>query len=551
MGKILRHIVPVVLIAMLIVSCGRDRSTIETLTHVESIMQEHPDSALSLLQAIDTEDITTDRCRALHALLLSQAYDKNYIDLTSDSLISIAVEYYNEHGTAKERFLSLYYLGRVHYNAKNYAKAILAFTKAEQLISEFDDDFIKGLLYTQLGFIYEQYYDSQKALNAYQQSYFYYDKANKPIHRSFAKYDEATIYMDIPLLHEKAIEKHSETIKEAIERKDSILISTCLGNLILLHIENGQFEQANILSDSLLNNFSIETKNSNLFSALSFLCAYNGDYKQSNHYMKIANIKAKSNSDSVMTSYYVAKIAALKKDYNVAYENLYNAKIIENKAIRKWLDHPILTIQKEYLEKELELNKLKQQHQLHTSILIGGIIIIVFVVLAYRRNKKYKQKLARNVVIAQNLREIMQIKASETQHIINNLLASRFDVIDGLCKTIYENRGTGLDKKKISAEIEKLVNQFSSDSQKIAELETFANEHYSNIITSFKTDLPNLKEADYLLFLYTTLGFSITAIALFLNEEKVDAVYNRKARLKNKIRNLGTSKYELYAKYLQ
>ena len=63
--------------------------------------------------------------------------------------------------------------------------------------------------------------------------------------------------------------------------------------------------------------------------------------------------------------------------------------------------------------------------------------------------------------------------------------------------------------------------------------------------------MPNLKEADYLLFLYTTLGFSITAIALFLNEEKVDAVYNRKARLKNKIRNLGTSKYELYAKYLQ
>ena len=149
MGKILRHIVPVVLIAMLIVSCGRDRSTIETLTHVESIMQEHPDSALSLLQAIDTEAIATDRCRALHALLLSQAYDKNYIDLTSDSLISIAVKYYNEHGTAKERFISLYYLGRVHYNAKNYAKAILAFTKAEQLINEFDDDFIKGLLYTE------------------------------------------------------------------------------------------------------------------------------------------------------------------------------------------------------------------------------------------------------------------------------------------------------------------------------------------------------------------------------------------------------------------
>ena len=256
-------------------------------------------------------------------------------------------------------------------------------------------------------------------------------------------------------------------------------------------------------------------------------------------------------ADTILIQINASAIYELLKQYEPALKSLKYGGIKQDSSVRVMLTQPILTAQRDLYRAELELNKLKQQHQLHTSILIGGIIIIVFVLLVYRWNKKYKQKLAKNITIAQNLREIMQTKASETQHIINNLLASRFDVIDGLCKTIYESRGTGLDKKKISTEIEKLIKQFSSDSQKIAELETFANEHYSNIITSFKTDLPNLKEADYLLFLYTTLGFSITAIALFLNEEKVDAVYNRKARLKNKIRNLGTLKYELYAKYLQ
>ena len=61
MRKILRLIVPMVLIAMAIVSYNCDVATMETLAHAEAIMQEHPDSALSLLQTISTEMISTDK----------------------------------------------------------------------------------------------------------------------------------------------------------------------------------------------------------------------------------------------------------------------------------------------------------------------------------------------------------------------------------------------------------------------------------------------------------------------------------------------------------
>ena len=540
-----------VLIAMAIVSCNRDVATMETLTHAEAIMQEHPDSALSLLQAIDTKTISTDRCRALHALLLSQAYDKNYIDLTCDSLISIAVNYYNEHGTAKEKFLSLYYLGRVHYNAKNYAKAILAFSKAEQLISEFDDDFIKGLLYTQLGFIYEQYYDSQKALNAYQQSYFYYDKANKPIHRSFAKYDEATIYMEIPQLHEKAIEIHNETIKEAIERKDSTLISICLGNLILLHIEQGQFEQANILSDSLLNNFSIGIHNSNLFSALSFLCAYIGNYKQSNQYMKIANAKAKSNSDSVMTSYYVAKIAALKKDYNVAYENLYNAKIIENRAIRKRLDHPILTIQKEYLEKELELNKLKQQHQLHTSILVGILVVtIALTIIIYMRYviRRREYKISEYSDIIMELSQKQQEEKNIVSELLQNSFKDQFKYLNSIGDTIFDKQDDTKGLKIVYNDIKYIVERFK-ERKTYQELELLVNKYCDNVMDKLRTGIPNLNEEDYRQLCYHYAGFSGKLISILL-EKNQSNIYIRKSRLKEKIKQLNVPDGDMILRHL-
>jgi len=44
---------------------------------------------------------------AKYALLLSQALDKNYIDLQSDSIIAPAVRYYENHGTPDERLKTL------------------------------------------------------------------------------------------------------------------------------------------------------------------------------------------------------------------------------------------------------------------------------------------------------------------------------------------------------------------------------------------------------------------------------------------------------------
>ena len=446
--------------------------------------------------------------------------------------------------------LAHYYSGRIYENSHKYHKAIIEFTKAEQLAKYSDDNLAIGLIYTHLGDAYNEYYDFEKSAKSFLIASVYYSRANKLHHKLYALSDLTEAYIN-NLEYDKASEILNQLIKEANDSCNHAMIQIGMLDLISLYSAQNKHSELLDLYNSLIAKYPNVKLRSTTYMCVAKACAYAGRHNEINSYISKAWNVSMHRADTILIQINASAIYELLKQYELALKSHKYGRVKQDSSVRLMLTQPILTAQRDLYRAELELNKLKQQHQLHTSILIGGIIIIVFVLLVYRWNKKYKQKLAKNITIAQNLREIMQTKASETQHIINNLLASRFDVIDGLCKTIYENRGTGLDKKKISTEIEKLIKQFSSDSQKIAELETFANEHYSNIITSFKTDLPNLKEADYLLFLYTTLGFSITAIALFLNEEKVDAVYNRKARLKNKIRNLGTSKYELYAKYLQ
>ena len=78
-------------------------------------MENHPDSAYSLLQTIDSEALRTRGGRARYALLYTQAQDKNYIDETNDSLISEAVDYYRQTDDVRRKFLSYYYMVHNYY----------------------------------------------------------------------------------------------------------------------------------------------------------------------------------------------------------------------------------------------------------------------------------------------------------------------------------------------------------------------------------------------------------------------------------------------------
>ena len=79
------------LTVLLLTGCRKQSPVADKLQQAEAMMDEHPDSALNLLKGIAQPELQTQAHHARYALLYSQALDKNYIDLTNDSLISIAV----------------------------------------------------------------------------------------------------------------------------------------------------------------------------------------------------------------------------------------------------------------------------------------------------------------------------------------------------------------------------------------------------------------------------------------------------------------------------
>lgn len=178
-------ILTLLLLTLILLGCNRETETEVLLSKAELQMDEHPDSALILLQGLDTEQLTSADEKALYALLYSQALYKNFIDVTDDSLINIAVQHYENRDDVRHKFLAHYYKGCVHYNAKDITKAILSFSKAELLLKDLHDDYYSGLLFQNLGYIYFRYYDYPKSLSYHKQAVDCYTKSNKQIHKLY------------------------------------------------------------------------------------------------------------------------------------------------------------------------------------------------------------------------------------------------------------------------------------------------------------------------------------------------------------------------------
>ena len=182
---------------MCMAACQTNPYIAEQMNRAEACMDQHPDSALNILRSISHPDLQTAQERARHALLHSQVLDKNYIDLTTDSIIRPAVEYYLQRDEVRPRFLTLYYKGRIHQNAKQYPEAIIAFTEAELLIDQLNDDYYAGLLLRQMGHIYSKNMDWHKEIEYTRLACKHFARAGKQLHYLYEQLEQANAHWNL------------------------------------------------------------------------------------------------------------------------------------------------------------------------------------------------------------------------------------------------------------------------------------------------------------------------------------------------------------------
>lgn len=549
-----RRLLPVIIlicVGSLLSGCRRTSSArLQLLERAEAIVEENPDSALTLLSALPDAATLSPSEGALRGLVLTRALDKTYCLTDNDSVIAWSYDYYCDSKDVDRRMMSAFYYGRVRTLGADYPEAMNLFTEALDIASRRDDEFWVARSATELAEIYEvtnhfkeAHYYSGIALDNFRKSgsqpylnYAYLGYAlsclnlpgNDSIQVAYGianqMLDSADVYADAYLRQYAmlALSKISywkrdwaNTIKySAPVVASGFAESDVTGQLGIAYLASGQKEMAKTLLPDTVD----------MQDVVQLTFAYQF---------------AKSEGDDKRALYYNEHLLSLN-------DSILSASLAQNMAQTLVMRH-----QMESKEKELEIQRGKLRQVIILAVAVVVLIIVGTSLAQYvRRNKR---EINGYIEFAESLRRSLRLKElqlGESNQKVKTLFEGRFTDIEKLISKYHATLTNPVVKRQLSAQIDQIIKDYSANDKKLRELQSLLDSVHDGVYSDFAKDFPDLTREEYLMFLYCGLGFSTTTMMVLLDVEKPGVIYTRKSRLKDKISKSDSPRVSDYLKLL-
>ena len=145
---------------LLLASCSEDdQHVLSLLEKAETVMEEYPDSAYRLLCEADSGIAEQSKgTRIRHFLLKTEADNKLYHPLPSDTLFQDVVDYYDGHGTANQQLKAHYLLGCIYRDRNEAPMALQCFNNAVEKADTLNQDCDYTTLYKVYGQMADVYH---------------------------------------------------------------------------------------------------------------------------------------------------------------------------------------------------------------------------------------------------------------------------------------------------------------------------------------------------------------------------------------------------------
>lgn len=381
------------LLLLCLVACGGKNDTISLLSEAEKYMNERPKHALCLLDSIKRSKELSDEEQALLCLLYTQAQDKNRIVHTSDSLIQIAVRYYEKSDLVDRKTQAYYYCGRVFQDLNDALQAQEYYLKAYEVGKNLKDYPLLGRLYANLGTLYTYQELYRPALDFQKRAVSYFRQVQDTVCLSLTFKNIARVYVcenqpdSVIAYYSKALKYTSDSHKlyilneladiygrigdyekglsyarEAYARiktvNDSCLVSLALGDLLL---KLGKL-------DSAYHYLSFSRKSTKLYTLkdtyywLSQLEKTRGNWKACAFFQE----QYEAFRDSVEKETHMETLARI--------QNLYDYQLIEK--------------EKEYYR----LEAVRKTNNLYRFALIGVLLLLLVVCIILHQFQKRRER---------------------------------------------------------------------------------------------------------------------------------------------------------------
>lgn len=518
------------------------------LSEAEALLHDSPEESMSILQSIPNSSLNTKRHKARYALLMSAALDKNYIDVSSDSLISVAVDYYSRTNDHQSRKLAFYYKGVVLKNASDFATAAVYFEKAIKEARIGPDYRYLGLSNRALANIMNVTNNTSEAIN--------YEK--KAI--SFFKRDSTLRLHELFGYQSLAIDySNDRQYERAISLLDSLIqlpLPESFRDRCLLVKAEALIEQGNKDYSRQLNIY--RSVNPELLSLLDIgyyaLVLNNiGMTNSSDYYISKAYLYAQDKVDTAMVKVFRARIENARGNSHQAYSFLSEAVDVQDSLTRAILRQSVSVAQRNYYDKEAQYQEL-QVNNAHIKIWLICCLcfVIVLVCLGFIRSHVQRKDIIIKEQIAQLAieKEIVNRTLAEKASILGTLFSERLGHVDRLAEN-YLHAETLDDKERVFKEYKKKCESFQKDSHLYSDLELDLNKYCDGVMSKLRNEVPSIKGRHLQMITLFFAGLPSIVVQVITGKQSKNAVEIDRSRLRKTIRESGAEHTELFLEMLE
>lgn len=489
----------------------------QSLLDADSLMNEHTDSALAILNQVEPEmKGASESVQRYYQLLRIKGDDKVYKMQVSPDSIKAIVQYYEEDGDKTLLPMAYYYAGRVYSDLNEAPISLSYFQKSLDAMDaeDINDLQLKSVIYSQMGYLYLFQYIYEEAEHSFRASYEIGIQTNDTINIFWGLRDIGTTYYwkgD----YTKSLKYYKKAATIATKSDDKKLIANISNDIAFLYNRMGSYTKAREYIQKPLNYINLLDSNSVLSSALTVYANTNevDSFLRTAHLLeKTGDAFSKKRVYDKLTKFYLDQ-GDLDKA-RIYYENykIYNDStntLTKSGELQKV--HSIYKLNKEVAKNaQLEKQKLIRDILL-LALLIGGLALLTYI-------RSYRKK---------NLERFKRFRILQREIQLKNAMVRKIEQ-DNNKRTLVIIKSSAVFKT-ISERIES--NSVLKESE-WAQVELLVNDHYPK----FKDrlfDLYEFSSHEYHLCLLIKLEFGPSQIGILTAHSK-SSVTNSRNRLYKK-----------------
>ncbi len=435
--------------------CRRGPGVTESrLIALDSLIGTSPDSALALLQAVDTAALS-DADRAYLDLLQTQALYKAYIPATDSTAICRAWRYYKDNGPYDRRIRAMLYRGTVAEEMGDPEEAMRWYKRTELTSHYKEDDFNSGYALMTMGELYQTNGEDRRSIDKYRMAL---DAFAGHYHEQqlFCCQQLSQIYQQDDIQPDSSAFFIDEAICLATAMGDSAALAVCLTNLAEKSFYADDYLQAKSQAVDAIQRFGHLMPYGNCWYIASQSYVKMGIIDSAEWYLSRVAAPATAN-DSIWSFQSQELLASSHGDWQKARSIKMVCDHIIESAINKYEGSALVEAEEkaisEYNIAEKDRINLSQKKVWWLAISVALILMLLSLV-KWRKGKRREAQLSQMLVsIKTKLEELTSLDSSRSGQ--DGLSPSTTDeesdikeLMGGIDQRIEQERGNGLNHVK-------------------------------------------------------------------------------------------------------